>query len=84
MADYPNLRAARRDAARGAHRDRERLERCLPHAAAFHVGPSLPGLEIFDRVGGGDSFASGLIYGLLEGSTSSGRSTTAWPTAPSR
>jgi 2-dehydro-3-deoxygluconokinase len=25
------------------------------------------GLEIFDRVGGGDSFASGLIYGLLSG-----------------
>jgi 2-dehydro-3-deoxygluconokinase len=24
-------------------------------------------LEIFDRVGGGDSFASGLIYGLLTG-----------------
>jgi 2-dehydro-3-deoxygluconokinase len=24
-------------------------------------------VEIFDRVGGGDSFASGLIYGLLEG-----------------
>ena len=24
-------------------------------------------LEIFDRVGGGDSFASGLIYGLLAG-----------------
>ena len=26
-----------------------------------------PGLEIFDRVGGGDSFASGLIYALLSG-----------------
>jgi 2-dehydro-3-deoxygluconokinase len=26
-----------------------------------------PGLEILDRVGGGDSFASGLIYGLLSG-----------------
>jgi len=25
-----------------------------------------PGLEIMDRVGGGDSFASGLVYGLLE------------------
>ncbi|HEY8471477.1 MAG TPA: sugar kinase [Natronosporangium sp.] len=25
-----------------------------------------PGLEIMDRVGGGDSFASGLIYGLME------------------
>ena len=33
----------------------------------FVVGPSFSGLEIFDRVGGGDSFASGLIYGLLEG-----------------
>jgi 2-dehydro-3-deoxygluconokinase len=33
----------------------------------FFVGPELPGLEIFDRVGGGDSFASGLIYGLLSG-----------------
>lgn len=26
-----------------------------------------PGLEILDRVGGGDSFASGLVFGLLEG-----------------
>ncbi len=28
---------------------------------------SFPHLEIYDRVGGGDSFASGFIYGLLEG-----------------
>lgn len=28
--------------------------------------PPRPNLEIFDRVGGGDSFASGLIYGMLE------------------
>ena len=28
-------------------------------------GLSLPNLEIYDRVGGGDSFASGLIYGLM-------------------
>jgi 2-dehydro-3-deoxygluconokinase len=33
---------------------------------AFVVGPVIPALEIFDRVGGGDSFASGLIYGLLQ------------------
>ncbi len=33
----------------------------------FHVGPSLDGLEILDRVGGGDSFASGFFYGLLTG-----------------
>ena len=30
-------------------------------------GISFPGLEIYDRVGGGDSFASGLIYGLITG-----------------
>jgi 2-dehydro-3-deoxygluconokinase len=30
-------------------------------------GPQMPGLEILDRVGGGDSFASGLVYGLLSG-----------------
>jgi 2-dehydro-3-deoxygluconokinase len=34
---------------------------------AFFVGPRMPNLEIFDRIGGGDSFASGLVYGLLEG-----------------
>ncbi len=34
---------------------------------AFFAGPEMHGLEIFDRVGGGDSFASGLIYGLLGG-----------------
>lgn len=27
----------------------------------------MPDLEVFDRVGGGDSFASGLIYGFLTG-----------------
>lgn len=31
----------------------------------IYQGPQLPALEIFDRVGGGDSFASGLLYGLL-------------------
>jgi 2-dehydro-3-deoxygluconokinase len=36
---------------------------------AFHTGPRFDGLEIFDRVGGGDSFASGLIHGLLDGAS---------------
>lgn len=34
---------------------------------AFHEAPLRENLEIFDRVGGGDSFASGLIYALLAG-----------------
>lgn len=34
--------------------------------AGFVQATHRPKLEILDRVGGGDSFASGLIYGLLE------------------
>jgi len=33
----------------------------------FHRAIDRPDLEILDRVGGGDSFASGLIYGFLSG-----------------
>lgn len=33
---------------------------------AFHTATHRPDLEIMDRVGGGDSFASGFIYGLME------------------
>ncbi|NWG13694.1 MAG: sugar kinase [Acidobacteria bacterium] len=33
----------------------------------FYQAAAREGLEIFDRVGGGDSFASGLIYGFLAG-----------------
>ncbi len=33
----------------------------------FHDAVLRPDLEICDRVGGGDSFASGLIYALMEG-----------------
>jgi 2-dehydro-3-deoxygluconokinase len=33
----------------------------------LHRSRAYDGLEIWDRVGGGDSFASGLIYGLLAG-----------------
>jgi 2-dehydro-3-deoxygluconokinase len=33
----------------------------------FYQAPTRESLEILDRIGGGDSFASGLIYGLLSG-----------------
>jgi 2-dehydro-3-deoxygluconokinase len=33
----------------------------------LYQAPTRENLEIFDRVGGGDSFASGLIYGFLTG-----------------
>jgi 2-dehydro-3-deoxygluconokinase len=34
---------------------------------SFHEAPVRENLEVYDRVGGGDSFASGLIYGFLSG-----------------
>ena len=33
----------------------------------FYEAVDRPGLEIYDRVGGGDAFDSGLIYGLMTG-----------------
>lgn len=38
----------------------------LWHDGNFHESRKYPGLEIMDRVGGGDSFASGLQFGFLE------------------
>ncbi len=37
------------------------------HAGKLYEAVLRQDLEVFDRVGGGDSFASGLIYGLLAG-----------------
>src|SRR5690606_27425605 len=37
------------------------------HDGEIHRSNAYPNLEILDRVGGGDSFASGLIHGLLTG-----------------
>jgi 2-dehydro-3-deoxygluconokinase len=37
------------------------------HADRFFEATRRTGLHVYDRVGGGDSFASGLIYALLAG-----------------
>jgi len=36
------------------------------HDGKFYESNTYPDLEILDRVGGGDSFASGLAYGFFE------------------
>ena len=56
----------------------------LWHDGEFHESREYKDLEIMDRVGGGDSFASGLIYGFLAGRARRRRSTTARRTAPWR
>lgn len=67
LAQYPNLRVVAttlRNAKTATINDWGAI--CY-HAGSFFEARHFPNLEIFDRVGGGDSFASGLIYGFLLG-----------------
>lgn len=67
FADYPNL-AIIATSLREAHTaTRNDWSALASTRDAFLAGPAMPDLELLDRVGGGDSFASGLIYGLLSG-----------------
>ncbi len=63
----PELQGRRHHPARRPERHGQRLggDRLVTRPGLRRSDPR-PDLEILDRVGGGDSFASGLIYGLLE------------------
>ncbi|MGB0776011.1 MAG: PfkB family carbohydrate kinase, partial [Akkermansiaceae bacterium] len=66
VATYPNFKAVAttmRDVVTASINDWGAI---LWYDGEFHFSEHRPKLEIFDRVGGGDSFASGLIYGLME------------------
>jgi 2-dehydro-3-deoxygluconokinase len=67
VAEYPSLKAVAttlRNAKTATLNDWGAVLYC---DGAFHEATQRPDLEIYDRVGGGDSFASGLIYGFLSG-----------------
>ena len=67
MNDYPNLSliaTTLREARTATINDWSAVCRTRD---GFYVGPAMKEVEIFDRVGGGDGFASGLFYGLLSG-----------------
>ena len=84
VADVPELHRRRHHPARAYVARRSTTGARSPGraAAGFVEATHRPGLEIFDRVGGGDSFASGLIYGLLTtGGSRTWRSSTARRTA---
>ncbi len=66
VAAYPNFKGCRDRALRHAKTASiNDWGAICYYEGAFHEAKPLPNLEIFDRVGGGDSFASGLIYGFL-------------------
>ncbi len=69
MAEFPNLKAVATTLRQVRSATVNDWSAVCRTAEGFHVGPSYAALEILDRVGGGDSFASGFFYGLLEGKT---------------
>jgi len=67
VAAYPNVRLVATTLRAVVSASRNDWSAVCWTGGELHRSTSRPGLEILDRVGGGDSFASGLIYGLLSG-----------------
>lgn len=64
-AEFPNLNAIATTVRRPDTANRNGWGAFLYASGQAHEGLRFDGLEVLDRVGGGDSFAAGLIYGLL-------------------
>jgi len=62
---YPNFKVAATTLRRVITATKNDWSAILWHDGKFHESRKYPELEILDRVGGGDSFASGFIYGLM-------------------
>ena len=66
VAAYPDVQVAAH-AAPGDDGQPQRLDGDRLCHGAFHQATTRRDLDILDRVGGGDGFASGLVYALLGG-----------------
>jgi 2-dehydro-3-deoxygluconokinase len=66
---YPNFQAVATTLRNAKTASRNDWGAVLWTGGEFYEAPLREDLEIFDRVGGGDSFASGLIYAMLAGKT---------------
>lgn len=69
VAEYPNFKAVATTLRHAKTATVNDWGAILYYDRHFHEAAPRPDLEILDRVGGGDSFASGLIYGFLAGKT---------------
>jgi 2-dehydro-3-deoxygluconokinase len=66
VAEFPNFKVAATTLRKVITATKNDWSAICWHAGRFYESRKYPGLEILDRVGGGDSFASGLIYGFLK------------------
>ena len=64
MAAYPNVRKIAITLRESISADRNGWRACIRSGETFYVSRRYDITDIVDRVGGGDSFAGGLIYGL--------------------
>jgi len=67
VTEYPNLRVVATTLRSATSASRNDWSALCWADGVFHRARTWRGLEILDRVGGGDSFASGLIYAFLAG-----------------
>jgi len=67
VKDYPNFKAVATTLRNAKTATVNDWGAVIYAGGEFHDAILRENLEIYDRVGGGDSFASGLIYGLMEG-----------------
>jgi 2-dehydro-3-deoxygluconokinase len=65
LAAFPNFKAVATTLRNATTASRNDWGAVLHYAGRLHTALNREDLEILDRVGGGDSFASGLIYGFL-------------------
>ncbi len=65
METFPKLTVMAITLRESRSADRNGWSACLRDKDAFHLSRRYDITDIVDRVGGGDAFASGLIYGLL-------------------
>jgi len=66
VQEYPNFKVAATTLRRVITATKNDWSAILWHDGKFYDSRKYPELEILDRVGGGDSFASGLVFGFLE------------------
>ncbi len=66
VGEFKNFKVAATTLRRVISATRNDWSAVLWHDGAFHESRKYPDLEILDRVGGGDSFASGMQFGFLE------------------
>ena len=66
VKEFPNFKVAATTLRRVITATKNDWSAILWHDGKFHESRKYPELEILDRVGGGDSFASGVQFGFME------------------